>query len=235
MKVLCRLTYIEFRLTLRQPDIVFFAFVFPVFLMIMFGNNGAVDRLLPVYAGIIISIAGLMNLPLTVSMYRERKILKRFKATPMKPSYVLISQVLENFVITLVGFLILFVVSKLIFNVHYLAKGPSFILAFILSIFSIFSFGFLIASVARNERAATVIANLVYYPMLFLSGAVISIKSMPTFLAKISKVIPLTYVVDMLRNTWFGNNVSSSIRDAIVLLIILVVSVGISALTFKWE
>jgi ABC-2 type transport system permease protein len=235
MKALCRLTYVEFKLTLRQPAVVFFAFVFPVFLMVMFGNHGAVDTLIPAYTGIIIAITGIISLPLTVSMYRERKILKRFKATPMKPFYILVSQVTENLVTTLGGFLTLFVASKLLFGVHYLAKGPSFILVFFLSIFSIFSFGFLVASIAPNARTATAIANLVYYPMLFLSGAAIPIQSMPKLLTEVSKVVPLTYVVDVLRNTWFGKNVASSIRDAMVLLTILVVSCGISALTFKWE
>lgn len=235
MKALCKLTWVEFKLMLRQPEVVFFAFVFPLFLMVTFGGNGDVDKFIPMYTGIIISITGLMNLPLTVAMYRQRKILKRFKATPLKPSYILVSQVMENVVTTLVGFLILFGASRLFFKVHHAAIEPSFVLAFFLSVFSIFSFGFLIASIARNERTASLIANLVYYPMLFLSGAVISVKELPAFLAKVSKVVPLTYVVDILGNTWFGTNVASSIRDAIVLFIVLVVSFGISALTFRWE
>ncbi len=67
---------------------------------------------------------------------------------------------------------------------------------FLLAIISIFSLGFLIASVSPNMRSANAIANLVYFPMLFLTGATIPMELMPDTMVKISKAIPLTYVVN---------------------------------------
>jgi len=175
-----------------------------------------------------------MSLPLTIAGYRERKILKRFMATPISPYYVIVSQVTVNFATTLIGLLLLAIVGKLVFDLHYLAKGPSFILSLLLSIFSIFSFGFLIASVAPNAHAATAIANLVYFPMLFLTGATIPLEVMPEIMVKISKILPLTYAVDLLKNTWLGNKVSY-LQDVLVLVSILIVSLVVSLFTFKWE
>ena len=141
---------------------------------------------------------------------------------------------MTNFVTTLIGLLLLVITGKLVFGLHYLATGPSFILAFLLSIFSIFSFGFLIASIAPNAQAATAIANIVYFPMLFLTGATIPLELMPPVMVKISRFLPLTYVVDLLKNTWLGINQSYT-RDIVVLVVVFIVSFFVSVLTFKWE
>jgi len=246
VKSLFELTKVEFKLTLRNFPVAFFSLVFPVLMVLMFGGiygnkpdpffggHGTVDIMVPSLVGAIIAVTGLMNLPLTIAGYRERKILKRFMATPISPYYVIVSQVTVNFATTLIGLLLLAIVGKLVFDLHYLAQGPAFILAFLLSIFSIFSFGFLIASVAPNAHAATAIANLVYFPMLFLTGATIPLEVMPKIMVKISKILPLTYAVDLLKNTWLGNKVSY-LQDVLVLAVILIVSLVISLFTFKWE
>jgi len=73
-----------------------------------YGGFGYVDVLVPAYLGVILSVNGIMSLPLTLVEYREKKILKRFMATPMKPSYIIISQTSSlNFAITVIGFLLL--------------------------------------------------------------------------------------------------------------------------------
>jgi ABC-2 type transport system permease protein len=199
-----------------------------------YGGHGTVDVMVPSYIGMIIAVTGLMNLPLTIAEYRDRKILKRFMATPLKPYYIIVSQLMTNFVTTLIGLLLLVITGKLVFGLHYLATGRSFILAFLLSIFSIFSFGFLIASIAPNAQAATTIANIIYFPMLFLTGATIPLELMPPVMVKISRFLPLTYVVDLLKNTWLGINQSYT-RDIVVLVVVLIVSFFVSVLTFKWE
>lgn len=244
MKTLIELVKVQFKVTLRDFVVVFFSLVFPSLILLMFGGiygnkpssrgYGAVDFLVPSYVGMIIAVTGLMNLPITIAIYRERKILKRFMATPIKVYYVIISQVVVNFFITLVGLLLLVVVGKLAFNLHYLASGPSFILAFLLSIFSIFSFGFLIASVAPNANSANAIANLVYFPMLFLTGATIPLEVMPKTMVKISKIFPLTYAVDLLKGTWLGIKGSYTL-DIVFLTSTLILSFIFSIITFKWE
>jgi len=246
MKAVFELTKIQFKVTLRNFMVTFFSIVFPTLMLLMFGGiygnkptpffggYGTVDVMLPSYIGITIAVTGFMNLPLTISEYRERKILKRFRATPIKTYYIIVSQIISNFIMVLFGLLVLVIVGKIVFNVHYLANGPSFILFLLLSIFSMFSIGFLIASVAKNASSATAIANLVYFPMLFLTGATIPIETFPKFMVKISKFLPLTYVVHLLKNTWLGTG--ASVRtDIIVLLSVMVVSFIISLITFKWE
>jgi len=70
--------------------------------------------------------------------------------------------------------------------------------------------------------------------MLFLTGATIPLELMPPVMVRISKFLPLTYVVDLLKNTWLGVSQSYA-TDITVLVVVLVICFSISALAFKWE
>ena len=93
-----------------------------------FGGHGTIDVTVPSYFCMIIAVTGLMSLPLTVAQYRERKILKRFMATPINPSGILISQVIVNFIMTVLGMVVLIVVGKIVFDLHFLGGIADYIL-----------------------------------------------------------------------------------------------------------
>lgn len=145
---------------------MFFLLLFPPLMLLLFGGifgndptelfggYGTVDVSVPAYAGMIISVTGLMSLPLTVCEYREKKILKRFQGTPMRPLYVIISQVSVNLLMTIVGMLFLFLVAKIAFDLRFVGNILPVTGIFFFSTLSIFSMGFLIASVAPNMKAA---------------------------------------------------------------------------------
>lgn len=247
MKGFIELTKVEFRLLLRNIPAVFFALIFPSLMLVLFGGifgnkpdlhlggHGSVDLGVPAYTGMVIAVAGIMSLPLAIASYREKKILKRFMATPVSAENVLISQVVVNFLMTVIGMLILVVVGKAFFNLHFLGKLLPISIAFVLSTLSIFSIGLLIASLSPNASAATAIAYLIYFPSLFLTGATTPMEIMPKVMVKISKVIPLTYAVDLLKGVWLGGSLLHYKLDIVVLAAVLLVSAGISAFAFRWE
>lgn len=226
---------------------VFFALAFPTLMLLIFGgiykNNpsslfhgkGMVDVSVPAFTGLIIAVTGIMSLPLAVTSYRERKILKRFMATPVGASSVLLSQIIVNFALTVVGMIILVIMGWIIFNLHFPSNLIPVIIAFAISVISIFSLGLMVTSLAPNTRAANAVSNLVYFPMLFLSGATFPIEIMPKPMVDISKVIPLTYVVDLLKGVWLGGDLLHYKLDLAVLISIAVVATIISAKAFKWE
>jgi len=252
MEMFTKLIKVDFKLLLREFLVVFFSLFFPAFMILMFGGIygnkpteffggfGSVDVMAPSYLGVIFAVNGLMSLPLTLVEYRDKKILKRLMATPLKPSYIILSQLIVNFVLTVIGLLILLIFGKLIFNLHFYGNIFLFIFAFILSTLSIFSIGFLIASLISDVRVASTVAYIIYFPMLFLSGATMPLESMPKFMLNISKALPLTYIVDLLKRVWLNSDVSwikSNLtfeKDIIVLVIILIVCFGLSIYKFKW-
>ena len=252
MKTLTNLLKVDFKLILREFIVVFFSLIFSVLMILMFGSiygneptqfyggYGYVDVLVPAYLGVILSVNGIMSLPLTLVEYREKKILKRFMATPMKPSYIIISQLVVNFATTVIGFLLLLLVGKIVFNLKFYGSVFLFILAFVLSTLSLFSIGFLIASLVNNTRAANAIGDLIYFPMIFLSGATFPIESFPKSMQNIAKALPLTYVSDLFKRIWLNSDlnwVKSGLSlkvDFVVISIVLVVCILVSIFKFRW-
>ncbi len=243
---------VDFKLLLREFIVVFFSLVFPIFMILIFGGVygnkptpffggfGSVDVMVPSYLGVIIAVNGLMSLPLTLVEYRDKKILKRYMATPLKSSYIIFSQFIVNFVLTLLGFILLVIFGKIIFNLKFYGNVFLFSLIFVLSSLSIFSIGFLIASLIIDPRSANTIAYIIYFPMLFLSGATIPIETMPKVMKIVSKFLPLTYIVDLFKRSWLNTDIFwlkmnlSYTTDIIVLLIITFICFFISIKTFKW-
>lgn len=181
------------------------------------------------------AVSGLMGLPLQLSEYRQHKVLKRFKATPVSARTIMTPHFLVNGLLCILGTFLLVIVGKIVFNLHFLGNLPSFLIAFLISVICIFSIGFLIAAVAPNSRAANAIAYLVYFPMLFLSGATVPLQVMPDVIVEISKFLPLTYCVEILQGTWLGNPLSDFIKTIVTLVAISIVCTGISVKMFRWE
>jgi len=241
------LTKLEFKLLLRNIPAMFFSLIFPTMLILIFGGAfgnkpqpqfggyGIVDVGIPTYTSIIIATAGFMSLPITIAAYRERKILKRFMATPISAFQVLISQVIVNFFLTAIGMIILIIVGKLVFDIRFMGHILPILLVFLLTTLSTFSFGMLISGFVPNSRAANSLSYLIYFPSLFLTGATFPIDMMPKVMIRISKAIPFTYVVELLKAAWLGKNIIDYSLNVIILMSILVLCTAAAAFTFRWE
>ncbi|MEF3245232.1 MAG: ABC transporter permease [Caldisericaceae bacterium] len=247
MRAMLEIIEVEFKMFLRLFVAVSFTLLFPVLLLLvfggiygntptkLFGGHGTVDVFFPAYTVMIIAVTGIMTLPISVCEYRERKILKRYKATPITPWHVFVSQIVVNVVMTALGIVLLFIVGKIVFNLQFLGAFFPSIVAFFISLISVFSLGILIASVSSNTKTADVIANLVYFPMIFLTGATVPIEVLPKLMVTISKFIPLTYAVNLLKGVWLGGKFLNYTKDITILISITIASLLISAFTFKWE
>jgi ABC-2 type transport system permease protein len=247
VRAIWEMTRTEFKITARNFISMFFSLLFPSLMLFMFGGiygntpqeifngYGTLDVTLPAYSVIIIAVTGIMNLPLSISTYRERKVLKRYMATPMSPSYVIFSQIVVNFVLSIAGMLILAGVGAAVYDLHFMGEFWPVAFAYILSILASFAIGFIIASTAPNMKAATAIANTVYFPMLFLTGATFPLELMPDTMRNISKAFPLTYAVELLKGVWLGGSLSDYAVQIIVLASVFVVGIIVSILLFRWE
>ena len=147
----------EFVMFRRNYVTAFFLLIFPTMMLLIFGNiygnepndlyggSGSVDMFIPAYSGIVIAVTGLMNIPFTLCEYREKGIFKRYKATTSSPSYVILAQFVINATMTIVGMLILVLFGKLIYSIRLTANLLECLFVFLISVFCIFSVGFLSA------------------------------------------------------------------------------------------
>lgn len=183
----------------------------------------------------IIGTTGLMSLTINLAAYRERGILRRLRATPLRPEAILIAQVVTLFIMTVLGMVILIIAGKLLFNLHFGGNPLSVALAFILSTLSFFAIGFVLASLVPNARTAQVVSMAIFYPMIFLSGAGMPREILPKAIQDFSVILPLTHVVTLLRGLWMGGSWADYWREVVILLGILAAGLAISAKTFRWE
>lgn len=242
-----KLTVLEFKLFARNYLNMFFLLIFPALMLLLFGGifgnepdaifggYGTVDVSVPAYAGLVVSVTGLMSLPLTICEYREKKILKRFRATPLSPVYVIISQVCVNLVMTVAGMLLLVVAARIVFNLRFAGSILPVAAVFLFSTLSVFSLGFLVAGLAPNMRAATAIAYLIYFPMLFLTGATIPIELMPPLMQNIAQVLPVTHVVKAMKAVWLGGSIASVYPNLLILAGLMAVCLFLTLRFFRWE
>jgi ABC-2 type transport system permease protein len=247
MKALPKLTWVEFKLYMRQPQAAFFALLFPLLLLFMFGSiygnkpnplfggRGMVDVSVPAYIAIVMGSTGFMSISITVSTYRENGVLRRFRAAPLHPATIIGSQVAVNFVMTLAGTLILIAGGWLVYHMQFSGAVGAVFLGFTLSTLSFFAIGFVVASVSRTSRIASNLGMALYFPNIFLSGASVPKEMFPPAMRSFSKVLPMTHVVNLLQGLWFGDSWGKHITEVVVLAAFLVVGVLVSAKTFRWE
>lgn len=247
MKSLLKMTWMEAKLFLREPVGAFFTLVFPLMMLFLFGsiygneptpifnNQGTIDVSVPAYTAMIVATTGLMGLVITMASYREKGVLRRLRTTPVHPLVVLGSQVIVLFVMTALGMALLIAAGVLVYKLQFHGNVWSVLGGFLLSTLSFFALGFTLAGLLPTARTAQVVGMVLLYPMLFLSGAGFPYELLPEGVKKVSTFLPLTYVVDLLRGLWVGENWGEHTTSVLVLTGILVTGVVISVWLFKWE
>lgn len=247
MKSLLKMTWMETKLFLREPVGAFFTLVFPLMFLFLFGSiygnapltqlngQGTVDISVPAYTAMIIATSGLMGLTITMAAYRENGVLRRLQTTPVSPLVVLAAQVIVLFMMTALGKILLIIAGKLVYHLRFEGNAFNVLVAFGLSSLSFFAIGFVLAGLMPTARTAQIVGLALLYPMLFLSGAGFPRELLPETIIKVSRFLPLTYVVTLLRGLWVGDPWSMHLTEVLVLVGILVVGVLISIKTFRWE
>ncbi len=247
MNTALMVTRIEFKLYLRNFAGVFFVLAFPVLMLLFFGStfgnapmqiyggHGTMDIDVPAFSGVVLAITGILVVPWTVTRYRENKILKRYMATPIKPRDILISQLIVNLTMAAVSITLLVILGKAVFNVRFYGEILPMILSLFIFALCVFSIGLLITSISSGIKAANVISLLIYFPMLFLSGVIMPINAMPEFMARLARMLPLTYGIDLLKGIWLGGKISAYTADIFVLLLVFLVCSAGSMVLFRWE
>jgi ABC-2 type transport system permease protein len=98
-----------------------------------------------------------------------------------------------------------------------------------------FSIGMLVGGVAPNIKIASVLASVLYFPMLIFSGATLPYEVMPTALQRVADVMPLTQGIKLLKSTSIGLPIDNVLVPVVVMTLIALVCTSTSIRFFKWE
>lgn len=237
---------IEGKLGLRSIDSVFFGVLMPLGISLLIGMiagdkpafDGAsysyLDANIPAIITVGICATAFMGIPLTIADYRDKKILKHYFVTPVSPLIILLVHGIIQMILSIVSAVVIFIAMKMFFNYTMIGSVGKFILSYFLVLVSMYGFGMLIASICRSVKRTNLVCTLVYFPMLFLSGATIPFSMFPKSIQSFANFLPLTQGIKLLKGYALGLDTSLTI-PLLVMAISTVITVSLSIKLFKWE
>jgi ABC-2 type transport system permease protein len=244
LRGLWRLTWIELKVFMREPLGAVGSILMPVLLFLLFGRLGRTMlppaayasntffRVnLPVLVSVLITLNAVLSLVAIISIYREGGILKRLRATPLRPWTILTAHVLVKLGLTAATLTLMLLAGRRYYPAGAQFPVVGFVVALVIATWSILSIGFLIAAIVPTARFAQPIGAIILYPMFVLSGLFIPISLLPVWL----RHLPLTYAVSLLLGIWKGEPWSAHWGDVTGLAVVFIVCTALSAKVFRWE
>jgi ABC-2 type transport system permease protein len=245
---LWKLTWLEIKIFLREPMGAVGTLLIPVLVFVMVGrfmggritpgaiaSAGFVRVGLPVFASVLIALSAVLSLVTIISIYREGGILRRLRATPLRPHTILTAHVLVKLALTLATMVLMVLAGKRYYPIDINVPIFGFAVALLISTWSILSIGFLIASIVPTARFAQPIGATILYPMLAICGLFVPLNSLPPALHAVARLLPLTYAVSLLQGIWKGEAWSAHIGDVAALILVFAICTAISSKVFRWE
>jgi ABC-2 type transport system permease protein len=248
LRGLWRLTWLELTIFVREPMGVIGTVGVPVLLFVVISRlvgpqvreaSPDVPRFvsvdLPIFTSLLIAASAVQSLAAIMAIYREGGILKRLRATPLRPSTILTAHVLVKLLLTAITLGLMVLVGRRYYPVGTAVPLLSFTVALLFSTVSLLSLGFVFASIVPTARFAQPIGSLILYPMIGISGLFVPVDSLPPMLQTIARIFPTTYAVSLLRGIWHGEGWYRHLGDVALLTVTFVVSTMAAAKVFRWE
>jgi ABC-2 type transport system permease protein len=247
MTGLWRLTWLEIKIFIREPLGLFGTVAVPVLVFLGIGRlmrGGApldppaeafLRSGLPVFAALLMAISAVVSLVTVIAIYREGGILKRLRATPLRPATILMAHVLVKLLFTALTLALFIAAGRRYYAPDTPIQVIRFAVALLFTTASLLSVGFVIASVVPTARFAQPLAGVLFYPMVALSGLFFPLSLLPPWLEAVARALPLTYAVSLLQGVWHGDALSSHLWDISAIAILFAAATTISARVFRWE
>ena len=236
----------ELKLSLRDMNMPIFAIIMPlvifIILGIIYGTKPAYDgadytfmeQSFGAVSAVAICASGLMGLPLAVSGLREMKILKRLRVTPVSPVFILGVEFTMYIVYCAVSLATLSV-AALLWGVRLHGSLLAFLGSWVLTMLSTLSVGMLVGGVAKDTKQASVIASILYFPMLIFSGTTLPVEVMPPMMQRIVSFFPLTQGITLMKHTFLGIGTGSVLSPICVMLAVTAICTILAVRFFRWE
>ncbi|NSL87760.1 ABC transporter permease [Chitinophaga solisilvae] len=198
-----------------------------------------IDFILPGQLGFALMSAAVFGTAFLFYSLRQTLVLKRFFATPIRRTYIVLAEAFSRMVFQLISSVIIIGLGHFAFGFTLVHGFVTFLEMLVLSVFGLLvfmGFGFVVSSIAKNESTIPPLANIVTLPQFLLAGTFFPIDSFPAWLQPICKVMPLTYLIDALRSVAFeGQHLWNVGWDIAILTLWGVVVYAVAVKVFRWE
>ncbi|MBX6752445.1 MAG: ABC transporter permease [Micromonosporaceae bacterium] len=244
MSALSTVVRTELRLFLREPVTVAVAVVVPSLVLLGLaavpalrepieptGNLSFVAFFAPSLLAISIAMLGFQVLPTGLATYRERGVLRRLSATPMRPASVLFVQLIINLVTATIGAVLVVAVAVGVLGVPAPRHPLGFAIAFLVGTAAVFSVGLLIAARAPQARTASGVGTMLFLLAMFVGGVYLPKFLLPDWLVRIGDFVPPG--AGMFWETWVGTG--AELAPLLVLAGLALAATAGAARFFRWE
>jgi len=155
-----------------------------------------VDWVMPGVLAMNMMFSCLFGVGYVIVRYRKNGMLKRLKATPLRPLEFLSAQIASRLLLILVSTALVFVGTDRVIGFPMFGSYLDLFVVFAIGAISLISFGLLVAARTTSEELAAGLLNVLSWPMTFLSGVWFSLEGVHPFLQKAAQLAPLTHIID---------------------------------------
>lgn len=226
----------------RSKAALFWSLAFPLGFLFLFGgvmargNARAATYMMPGLLTAMLTSGSLFGIAVTMVLSRETGVLRRFRVTPIGASTMLLAQGTTGLIQNGITFLTLLVVARLAFKTEIAGSLADLFVVFLFAAFSLVPLGLLVGSAAKDMRTAPPIINLLFFPLMFLSGSALPFALLPDAVKKVARFLPTTYVVESLQGIIVrGEGLGRLLAPLSILFLLGLTGLALSALLFRWE
>lgn len=195
-----------------------------------------IDYLLPGLIAMSVMQMSVFSVAFLFVQYKEKGILRRLAATPMKPFHFVSANAVTRLAMSVVQTAIFMATGIFLLKAHVIGSYPLILLSVILGALMFLGLGFTISGVAKTVESVPAFANLIVFPMLFLGGTFFPTSSMPNWLQSVAKFLPLTFFGNSLREIMTkGSGIGVIKWDLVGMLAWGVVFISLATMTFSFQ
>ena len=242
MRAYLELVKIDLRLALRDKSVLFFSYLFPLIFFFTFAElfdarkGGAIAHVVSMVLLMGILGNGLFGAGMRTVHDRENHILRRFKVAPITSTPLLVASLVTGWVLYVPAVLIILALASSIYGMTVPGRPISFLVILTFGLLAFRSLGLILAAVANSMQEVNILVQVIYTPMLFLSGALFPITLLPAWVQLVSQYLPATYLVSGLQGVLLKNEtLMQHAVPVVALFITIVLGTFISAKLFRWE
>jgi len=242
MKAYKALIALDLKLALRQRSVIFFNYLFPLVFFFVFAQAFHAERgsamTIVIAMVIIIGILGngLFGAGIRAVMEREANILRRYKVTPISPLPLLVAATVTGWIIFMPYVFLMFALAHFVYGMPWPQSMGSILIFVSLGIVGFRAIGMILAAVANSMQESQILVQLVYLPMLFLSGATFPLSMFPSWLLVLTQFLPATYLVTGVQAMLLRDEgITANLQPAAALVLTTAVGLFIAYKLFRWE
>ncbi len=243
MKGYLTLLLIDIKLSFRNGLVLFFNYLFPVIFFFAFAEvmidadeAGAISYIVSMVLVLGIVGNGLFGGGVRVVQEREMNILRRFKVAPISPIPILVSSMITGWVIYIPAAFLILGLAHYIYGMPFPERLLSLLLLVSMGIFAFRALGLILGSVANSVQENNMLVQLLYMPMLFLSGATFPLTSLPDWAQSIAQFLPASYLITGFQGIFFRNETFvQNWPSGLALVVTVLLSTFISVQLFRWD